>query len=99
MTAKKSEKNTSKHELSIGGQTLVISSDQSKEKIDRVAQLANEKLSHSLQNNLSFQKGLILSLLQTCEEIIDLKSDIRVKVEELEEQAETVLEKFNATLG
>ena len=99
MTAKESEKNTSKHELSIGGQTLVISSDQSKEKIDRIAQLANEKLSHSLQNNLSFQKGLILSLLQSCEEILDLKSNMKAKVEELEEQAETVLEKFNASLG
>jgi hypothetical protein len=99
MTAKESDKITSKHELSIGGQTLVISSDQSKEKIDRIAQLANEKLSHSLQNNLSFQKGLILSLLQTCEEILDLKSNMKAKVEELEAQAETVLEKFNASLG
>ena len=99
MTAKESEQNTSKHELSIGGQTLVISSDQTKEKIDRIAQLANEKLSHSLQNNLSFQKGLILSLLQSCEEILELKSNMKDKVEELEEQAEKILEKFNASLG
>jgi len=99
MTAKESDTNTSKHELSIGGQTLVINSDQSKEKIDQIAQLANEKLSHSLNNNLSFQKGLILSLLQSCEEILDLKSNMKAKVEELEDQAEIVLEKFNASLG
>ena len=99
MTAKESKKNTSKHELFIGGQTLVISSDQNKEKIDCIAQLANEKLSCSLQNNLSFQKGLILSLLQSCEEVLDLKSSMKAKVEELEEQAGTVLEKFNASLA
>lgn len=99
MTAKESEINTSKHELSIGGQTLVINSDQSKEKIDRIAQLANEKLSHSLNNNLSFQKSLIVSLLQSCEEILELKSNMKAKVEDLEEQAELVLEKFNASLG
>ena len=99
MTAKESKTKTSKHELSIGGQTLVINSDQSKEKIDHIAQLANEKLSHSLNNNLSFQKGLILSLLQSCEEILDLKSNMKAKVEDLEEQAELVLEKFNASLA
>ena len=99
MTAKESEKFTSKHMLSIGGQALVVNSDQGKEKINHIAQLANKKLSHSLQNDLSFQKGLVLSLLQACEEILDLKSNMKAKVEELEQQAETVLEKFNTSLG
>ena len=99
MTANKSVETISKHDLSLGGHSLVISSDLTKEKIDKIAKLANTKISYSLNNNVSFQRGLMLSLLQSCEEILELKSEMRSKIEELEKQAEVVLDKFNASLG
>lgn len=99
MSSNESVKNFSKHEMSIGGHSLTISSDQDKDKIELIAKLANQKLSYSLSNNISFQKSLMLSLLQACEEIIDLKSEMVKKVENLEDQTELILEKFHSSLS
>ncbi len=94
MTSTESIRNFEQYDLSVGGHALTISTDQDQQKMDLIVNMANEKIKSSLLKNHSFQKCLMIALLQVCEENIDLKSNIHKKVDDLEQKAEQVLSKF-----
>ncbi len=99
MASTESTKNFGKYDLSLGGHALTISTDQDQKKMDLIVQTANEKIESSIQKNHSFQKCLMIALLQVCEENIDLKSNVHKKVEGLEQKAEQVLKKFQELIS
>lgn len=99
MTSTESNKKFEKYDLSIGGHALTISTDQDQKKMDLIVKIANEKIESSIQRNHSFQKCLMIALLQVCEENIDLKSNVHKKVEGLEQKAEQVLMKFKELIS
>lgn len=94
-----SKKNLDKYDLSLGGHALTISTDQDQKKMDFIVEMANQKIESSLQKNHSFQKSLMIALLQVCEENIDLKSNVRAKLEDIEENAEKIIQKFQQSLS
>lgn len=94
MASTESNGNFEKYDLSLGGHALTISTDQDQKKMDLIAKIANEKIKSSLLRGHSFQKCLMIALLQVCEENIDLKSNVHKKVHGLEQKAEQVLKKF-----
>lgn len=94
MTSTESKQNYENYDLSIGGHALTISTDQDQKKMDLIAKTVNEKIESSLSKNHSFQKSLMIALLQVCEENINLKSQIHQKVQGLEDKAEQILSKF-----
>ncbi len=99
MTSTESDKNFEKYDLSLGGHALTISTDQDQQKMDLIVKTANEKIESSLLKNHSFQKCLMIALLQVCEENIDLKSNVHKKVDGLEQKAEQVLKKFQELIS
>lgn len=99
MASTESTKKFEQYDLSIGGHALTISTDQDKAKMDLIVKTANEKIESSLTRNHSFQKSLMIALLQVCEENIDLKTNVHSKVEGLEQKAEHVLKKFTELIS
>ncbi len=93
-----SKREISNYELSLGGQKLSINSDHSEEEMAKIASLANIKIKDSMNKDLSFQKSLMIALLQMSEEIITLKSDLKRKVEGLENQTESIIRNLERTL-
>lgn len=87
-------KNFEKFDLSLGGHALSITSDQDRKKMNLIVKVANEKIEKSLSKNYSFQKSLMIALLQMCEENINLKSDLKSKLDDIEQNAEQILNKF-----
>ena len=94
MTSTESKKTYENYDLSIGGHALTISTDQDQKKMDLIAKIVNEKIESSLSKNHSFQKSLMIAMLQVCEENINLKSQVHKKVQGLEKHAEQILSKF-----
>ena len=94
MTSTESNTDYKNYDLSIGGHALTISTDQDQKKMDLIAKIVNEKIETSLQKNHSFQKSLMIALLQVCEENISLKSQVHQKVQGLENKAEQILNQF-----
>ena len=99
MTSTESTKNFEEYDLSLGGHALTISTDQDRKKMDLIVKTANEKIESSIKKNHSFQKCLMIALLQVCEENISLKSNVHQKVEGLEQKAEQVLQKFQELIS
>lgn len=99
MTSVESNKNLDKFDLSIGGHALTISTDQDQKKMDAIVKIVNEKIENSLTKNHSFQKSLMIALLQVCEENLDLKSNVQSKLEDIEENAEQIIQKFQKLLS
>lgn len=98
MVSSKNVNTFSNYELSLGGHSLTIKSDQSEERMARIVSLANNRLSSTMSKNHSFQKSLMLALLQMSEEFLTLKEQLSQELERLESKASAAVRKFDEVL-
>ena len=95
MSSTESSIQIKQHDLSLGGHALTISTDHDQVKMDLIAEMANEKIESAISKNYSYQKSLMVALLQICEEKLNLQKNMNEKVHGIEQKAEQVLQKLN----
>lgn len=80
------------YDVEIGGLSLQLKSDHQPDKVNKLIQLVESKVTESLKNhsNISAQKALILSCLSIAEDFSNLKEKACSKINKIESKMQSI---------
>jgi cell division protein ZapA (FtsZ GTPase activity inhibitor) len=89
------------YEIKIAGEQLRLRSDQSEDKVQKLASFVEERVNkiHKASSNLSLKQSLILMCLDLAGQVHDLKSQSLEYIQDIEKEALELKKEFQSSLS